>query len=143
MDSDSELPPIHIQLTESSRRGRKPRGYGKFTKISGPKRADKSSTNIRIRKLADGRLGQSRTRYQQRLAEQEVENEHDDVPSEDIGDDRAEDGAGIANDVDPHDDGNTREATQRSQRHRRPNTWTVSASRLTKTDHSHSFIRTG
>ncbi|KAK7687212.1 hypothetical protein QCA50_009717 [Cerrena zonata] len=51
-------PPIHHQILPSHRR--KGKNKGTFTTVSGSSGSQRRTTNIRIRKLADGRIGQQR-----------------------------------------------------------------------------------
>ena len=49
-------PPIHIQIQPSDQRKRRGKNKGAFTKVSSS--SSRKTNNYRIRKLADGRLGQ-------------------------------------------------------------------------------------
>ena len=78
MDPNTDPPPIYHQIPSGSQRKRK--GKGTFVKVSASTSTQKMS-NYRIRKLADGRLGQQRA---DRIVVRNTIPEHSSVPDGDV-----------------------------------------------------------
>ena len=108
-------PPIHIQIQPPAQRQRRGKNKGAFTKVSSS--SSRTTNNYRIRKLADGRLGQQHVSQvlpavAQPQEEQELTN------------------PGPLDDPQPLPDGARAAAPAKKQRARSSNTWAVGRSYL-------------
>lgn len=74
-----DLPPVHIQIPAGYQRQRKQNKKGTFTKVSGSANTQRTS-NYRIRKLQDGRLGGQR--HINRVVQKPIASDPNDIPHE-------------------------------------------------------------